>query len=101
VSRRAPADLPRSGPVRRFPAVTSMSQSGMSRWHCRMRKHDLRRFALLFHSSIDEPFALSHRVGIPAAPLIGCIPRPIRTALTMSSDSSSRMNVLLPAVAGA
>jgi len=39
------------------------------------------------HSSIDEALALSHRVGVTAARLIGCIPRPTGTALTMSSDS--------------
>jgi hypothetical protein len=53
------------------------------------------------HSSIDAPPALSHRVGRIAARLIGCVPRPIRTAVNMSSDSSSSMSMSSPAVAGA
>jgi hypothetical protein len=54
-----------------------------------------------FHSSIDEALALSHRVGVTASRLIGCTPRPTGTALTMSSDSSSQIDLPLPAVAGA
>jgi hypothetical protein len=46
-----------------------------------------------FHSSIDEPLALSHRVGRIAVRLVGSIPRPTRTALTMSSDRSSRTSM--------
>jgi len=52
-------------------------------------------------NSIDEALALSHRVGVTASRLIGCTPRPTGTALTMSSDSSSQIDLPLPAVAGA
>jgi hypothetical protein len=56
-----------------------------------------RNFTLLLTNRLGFVIGLDHRG--PAYWL--CIPRPIRTAPTLNSDSSSQMKMPLPAAAGA